>query len=67
MKGTHIGTGDEDGFVDLVSEHLGLDQANRDAVDADQALALLYEDAKKTHQPVFCGQGMFILSARTLA
>lgn len=37
----HIGTSDEDGLVDLVSQDFRLDEVDRDAVDADQALALL--------------------------
>jgi len=40
-KNTHIGTSDEDRFVDLVAEDLGLDEGNRDAVNADQAFAIL--------------------------
>jgi hypothetical protein len=41
LRVTYIGTGDEDGLVDLVTEDFRLNEGDGSAVDSDQTLAIL--------------------------
>jgi hypothetical protein len=53
---------EEDGFVDLVAESLGLDKVDRSSVDADETLALLNNQSQ---QPSTSFSLLFLLSPST--